>query len=134
MPLPKSIGKLKNLGRLTDECVISDVKFMLRSLDTKEFNEILATTAHITDGTLRVELLKQKTLEVVITSVDNEPIQDPAELIEYLKGCNPTIINTLFQHYIDVADKAAAVVSDSIAKVTLSETNLPDIAGKPVTE
>lgn len=133
--LPKSLDRIKKIGYLQEPYEIEGVKFILKSINSKEHLDILLSTADVADGVSRLELVKRRTLEKVIVSVDDQQV-DNEELLTYLLECNPQIINALFNKYLSIADKAAIDISNRIQKIELVDTNLDSnmIAGSLKTE
>jgi hypothetical protein len=131
MSLPNSLSKLKNLGVVQEDFEIEGINFTLRNVNSKEHLDIITATSAVTDDTLRWELIKQKTLNYAIVSVDGQKV-DNEELLKYLSDCSPVIIQYLFNKYLAIANKGADLVDKSVEKVALADSNIAtNLMGSP---
>lgn len=124
MKLPESLNKLKKLGVIEEELELEGIKFVVRSVTSKEHIEVVATVGAFQDPDTKWEMTKQKYLEFAIKTVDGVPV-DNAELVRFLLDCNPNIIDALFSKYLVVAAKAGKVVHEKIENsFELADNNL----------
>lgn len=124
MKLPESLNRLKKLGVMEDDLEIDGIKFVLRTITSKEHLEVVATVAAFTDPDTRWEMTKQKYLEFAIKTVDGQAT-DNGELIRFLLDCNPNIIDALFSKYLVIAAKAGKQVQEKVENdFELADSNL----------